>query len=72
MTVDAALASGRSRNGPQLRKRQADVHVQAVTTHVRVGRMDAAHAFFEEALKYDTDHHEAHEQLARLSGAAVP
>ncbi len=70
MTVDAALASGRSRNGPQLRKRQADV--QAVTTHVRAGRMDAAHAFFEEALKYDTDHHEAHEQLARLSGAAVP
>jgi Tfp pilus assembly protein PilF len=55
-----------------LRKRQADVHVQAVTTHVRAGRMDAAHAFFEEALKYDTDHHEAHEQLARLSGAAVP
>ncbi|WP_163996895.1 FHA domain-containing protein [Pyxidicoccus caerfyrddinensis] len=72
VTVDEALASGRSRHGPQLRKRLADLHVQAGTAHGKAGRVDEARAAFEQALKYDANHREARELLARLSSAAVP
>ncbi|MCY1015262.1 FHA domain-containing protein [Pyxidicoccus sp. MSG2] len=72
VTVDEALTSGRSRHGPQLRKRLADLHVQSGTEHGKAGRVDQARAAFEQALKYDANHREARELLARLSAAADP
>ncbi|QSQ27833.1 FHA domain-containing protein [Pyxidicoccus parkwayensis] len=72
VTVDEALAAGRSRHGPQLRKQLADLHVQAGTAHGRAGRVDAARASFEQALKYDAGHREAREQLEKLSPSAAP
>ena len=70
--LDEALASGRSQHGPQLRKRLADLHVQAGAAHDKAGRVNAARESYELALRYDADHREAREQLARLSPAAVP
>lgn len=72
LTVDEALASGRSKHGPRLRKQLADLHVQAGTAHGRAGRVDEARASFEKALTYDADHREAREALAKLSSAAAP
>ncbi|MFP2958292.1 FHA domain-containing protein [Myxococcus sp. 1LA] len=72
LSVDDALAQGWSKHGPPLRKQLSRLHVQVGAEHAAAGRVDAARAAFEQALKHDTSNREAREQLGRLTGASAP